>query len=335
MPGTPKYVTQDSPAVAAASFAGIVATRLPIPKEGPTQPPVLPLALGEARDPRPGSTPLDPCERERILLESMDSVRYIAQRIHSRLPHHVELEDLISAGVIGLMDAFNKFDHTRNTQFKTYAEFRIRGAILDTLRSRDWSPRDLRRKGRSVQQAIQTLSQILSRKPTEQEIAGHLQVSLADFQKLVGDLRGLEISSLSAQLSPDSDENELAQIPASPDESPLLRCLQGEKKQHVTEAVEALPERERLVLSLYYYEELTMREVGLIIGASESRVSEIHTSAIVHLRACLETFRQPTRQSPAKSPGVANPRVVRNSLAIGVEANSPVLRGSLSLEGAL
>jgi RNA polymerase sigma factor for flagellar operon FliA len=232
-------------------------------------------------------------DRDRLLLEHLPTVRYLARRIHERLPQHVELDDLISAGVVGLIDAFNKFDQTKKVQFKSYAQFRIRGAILDTLRSLDWSPRDLRRKGRSVQEAIQRLTQNLHRAPSEQEIANQLRLSLSEYQALLGDLKGLEIGSLQAERNEDSGEEELAYVPGSSDESPLFRCLQGEMKQRLIDAIEHLPERERMVLSLYYYEELTMKEIGLTLGVVESRVSQIHSSAVLHLRASLEVLRRP------------------------------------------
>ena len=246
----------------------------------------------------PGSMPaaLQGPDRDQLLLEHLPTVRYLARRIHERLPQHVELDDLISAGVVGLIDAFNKFDHSKKVQFKSYAQFRIRGAILDTLRSLDWSPRELRRKGRSVQEAIQVLTQNLHRAPSEQEIANQLHVSLAEYQELLGDLKGLEIGSLQAERNEDSGEEELAYVSGSPDESPLFRCLQGEMKQRLIDAVEDLPERERMVLSLYYYEELTMKEIGLTLGVVESRVSQIHSSAVLHLRSTLEILRRP----PAK-----------------------------------
>lgn len=243
----------------------------------------------------PGSMPaaLQGPDRDQLLLEHLSTVRYLARRIHERLPQHVELDDLISAGVVGLIDAFNKFDHAKKVQFKSYAQFRIRGAILDTLRSLDWSPRELRRKGRSVQEAIQVLTQSLHRAPSEQEIANQLRVTLAEYQELLGDLKGLEIGSLQAERNEDSGEEELAYVAGSPDESPLFRCLQGEMKQRLIDAVEDLPERERMVLSLYYYEELTMKEIGLTLGVVESRVSQIHSSAVLHLRSTLEILRQP------------------------------------------
>jgi RNA polymerase sigma factor for flagellar operon FliA len=235
--------------------------------------------------------PLSEAERERKLLEHLPTVRYLARRIHERLPQHVELDDLVEAGVVGLIDAFNKFDHNKKVQFKSYAQFRIRGAILDSLRMLDWSPRELRRKGRAVQESIQTLIHRLQRQPTEQEVATELHLTLQTYQQLLGDLKGLEIGSLHLERTEDSGEEELASVPGSPTDCPLFRCLQGEQKERVTDAIEALPERERMVLTLYYFEELTMKEIGLALGVVESRVSQIHSSAVNRLRSELAVFR--------------------------------------------
>ena len=232
-------------------------------------------------------------ERDRLLIEHLPTVRYLARRIHERLPQHVELDDLVSAGVVGLIDAFSKFDHSKKVQFKSYAQFRIRGAILDSLRILDWSPRELRRKGRAVQDAIQAVTQTLRRTPTEPEIAKEMNLGLNEYQILLGDLKGLEIGSLNIEHTEDSAEDELAYVAGSPEEDPLFRCLQGEMRQCLIDAIEELPEKERMVLTLYYYEELTMREIGLTLGVVESRVSQIHSSAVVRLRATLQGFRKP------------------------------------------
>ena len=241
----------------------------------------------------------EPVDRDRLLLEHLPTVRYVARRIHERLPQHVELEDLISAGVVGLIDAFTKFDHSKKVQFKSYAQFRIRGAILDSLRSLDWSPRELRRKGRAVEEAIRTQTQRLGRAPSEQEIAGEMQLNLSDYQSLLGDLKGLEIGSLHMERSEDSGDEELAYIPGSPEEDPLFRCLQGEMKQRLADAVDDLPEKERLVLTLYYFEELTMKEIGATLGVVESRVSQIHSSAVLRLRSAMGAPRQPAKPARA------------------------------------
>lgn len=226
-------------------------------------------------------------DRDVLLMEHLPTVRYLARRIHERLPQHVDLDDLISAGVVGLIDAFSKFDHTKKVQFKSYAQFRIRGAILDSLRTLDWSPRELRRKGRAVEEAIRSVTQRVGRAPSEQEIAKEMELSLSDYQLLLGELKGLEIGSLHMERSEDSGDEELAYVPGSAEDDPLFLCLKGEMKQRLADAIDALPEKERLVLTLYYYEELTMKEIGLTLGVVESRVSQIHSSAVVRLRAAL------------------------------------------------
>ncbi len=251
---------------------------------------------GSGRDggqPNGSATPIDAmtaAERDRLLLEHLPTVRYLARRIHERLPQHVELDDLISAGVVGLIDAFSKFDHGKKVQFKSYAQFRIRGAILDSLRTLDWSPRELRRKGRAVEEAIRTTTQRLGRAPAEQEIAREMGLELPEYQTLLGELKGLEIGSLHMERSEDSGDEELSYVPGPVEDDPLFRCLKGEMKQHLTDAIEELPEKERMVLTLYYYEELTMKEIGLTLGVVESRVSQIHSSAVVRLRAALRNL---------------------------------------------
>jgi RNA polymerase sigma factor for flagellar operon FliA len=227
-------------------------------------------------------------EQERVLLEHLPIVRFLARRIHERLPQHVDIEDLVSAGVVGLMDAFSKFDPAKKVQFRSYAQFRIRGAILDSLRTLDWSPRELRRKGRAVEEAIRVLTARLGHAPNEAEVAAEMTLELEEYQQLLGDLKGLEIGTLHMERNEDSGEEELAYIPGRPDEDPLFRCLRGELEERLAEAIQNLPDRERLVMSLYYYEEMTMREIGLALGVVESRVSQVHASAVVHLRCALK-----------------------------------------------
>ncbi|HEY1578171.1 MAG TPA: FliA/WhiG family RNA polymerase sigma factor [Terracidiphilus sp.] len=234
-------------------------------------------------------------EQERLLLEHLPIVRFLARRIHERLPQHVEMEDLVSAGVVGLMDAFTKFDPRKQVQFRSYAQFRIRGAILDSLRTLDWSPRDLRRKGRAVEEAIRVLTARLGRSPSENEIAHEMELTLEEYQALLGDLKGLEIGTLHVEHNEDSGEEELAYVPGRMEDDPLFCCLRGELKEKLASAIEGLPERERLVMTLYYYEELTMREIGLALGVVESRISQIHASAVLHLRAALHELAGPSR----------------------------------------
>ncbi len=236
-----------------------------------------------------GGSSLTEEERERMMLEHMPAVRWIARRIHERLPQHVDMEDLVSAGTVGLLDAFRKFDPAKKVQFRSYAQFRIRGAILDSLRTLDWSPRDLRRKGRAVEEGIRQLTARCGRAPSEPEVARELGLELDAYQQLLGELKGLEIGTLHLERSEDSGEEELAYVPnAAEDDDPLFRCLRGEMRERLAAAIEQLPERERLVVTLYYYEEMTMKEIGLALGVVESRVSQIHSSAVAHLRVHLQ-----------------------------------------------
>jgi RNA polymerase sigma factor for flagellar operon FliA len=222
------------------------------------------------------------------LLEHLPIVRFLARRIHERLPQHVDIEDLVSAGVVGLMDAFSKFDPSKKVQFRSYAQFRIRGAILDSLRTLDWSPRELRRKGRAVEEAIRVLTARMGYPPGEAEVAVEMALSLDQYQQLLGDLKGLEIGTLHVERNEDSGEEQLAYVPGKPEDDPLFRCLRGELEERLTDAIANLPDRERLVMTLYYYEEMTMREIGLALGVVESRVSQVHGSAVVHLRTALK-----------------------------------------------
>jgi RNA polymerase sigma factor for flagellar operon FliA len=227
-------------------------------------------------------------ERDRILLEQLPQVRYLARRIHERLPRHVPFEDLVNSGMIGLIDALNKFDRFKHVQFGSYAKFRIRGAILDSLREMDWGPRALRRKARKVEEAHRTLSLELSRAPTENEMAAELSLGLREFQLLRGEIDSLEIGSLRIVSPWDGKEEDVCDyLPSAPEDTPFFRCLRSEMKALLARVIAELPRKEQQVLSLYYFEELTMKEVGAVLGIGESRVSQIHSLAVVRLRARL------------------------------------------------
>jgi RNA polymerase sigma factor for flagellar operon FliA len=226
-------------------------------------------------------------EQERLMIEHLPTVRYVARQIHERLPQHVEFDELISAGTLGLIDASRKFDPEKNVQFRSYAQFRIRGAILDSLRTLDWSPRELRRKGRAVEEATRSLTSRCGRAPGEAEVAREMGIPLGDYQQLLGELKGLEISTLNSERSEDSGEEELAFVPGKATDDPLYQCLEGEARTRLSAAIDKLAERERLVMTLYYYEERTMKEIGLVLGVVESRVSQIHAAAVEHLRILL------------------------------------------------
>lgn len=188
-------------------------------------------AQGDGYPPGGAGLPVLTGEQERVLLEHLPIVRFLARRIHERLPQHVEIEDLVSAGVVGLMDAFSKFDPEKKVQFRSYAQFRIRGAILDSLRTLDWSPRELRRKGRAVEEAVRVLTARLGHAPNEAEVAQEMALDLEEYQQLLGDLKGLEIGTLHMERNEDSGEEELAYVPGRPEEDPLFRCLRGEARR--------------------------------------------------------------------------------------------------------
>jgi RNA polymerase sigma factor for flagellar operon FliA len=244
-------------------------------------------------------------ERERLLLQQLPQVRYIARRIHDHLPRHVSLEDLIHAGVLGLIDALQKFDSEKHVQFGSYAKFRIRGAILDSLREMDWSPRDLRRKGRRLEEAHNKLRSELGHNPSETELAAELGMGLRELQMLLGEIDGLEVGSLRVLSPRDGREEDLCEyLPNDADETPLVLYLRSEMKELLTSAIEELPQKEQQVLALYYYEELTMKEVGARMGVGESRVSQIHSVAVVRLRARLgEMTGDDTQPDAARANG--------------------------------
>jgi RNA polymerase sigma factor for flagellar operon FliA len=250
--------------------------------------------LSAAIQPPAGEPPCEveeTADREEIILANLPMVRFIARRIHEKLPQYVNLEDLVSAGVLGLIDAANKFDSGKKTQFRTYAQFRIKGAILDSLRDVDWGPRELRRKGRVIEEAIRVLTAKLGRAPLEQEMADELGQSLEEYQGVLTELNGLEMGSLHVQRNDSSGTEEVAYVAGPPEEDPLFICMREEMRDRLQAAIEELPMNERLVLTLYYYEELTMREIGLVLDVTTSRVSQIRVSAILHLKAKLEASK--------------------------------------------
>jgi RNA polymerase sigma factor for flagellar operon FliA len=231
---------------------------------------------------------VDPAERQRLLNENLPEVRYIARRIHDRLPSHVPFDDLVHAGILGLIDAVDKFDPRKNVQLKSYARFRIRGAILDSLRQMDWSPRNLRRQARRIEEANRELAAELGRAPSEPELAGRMGLGLEEYQQLLGELRGLDLGSLQAQSEDGGSDEANAAVASRTEEDPFQLTLRTEMRTLLAQAIEELDEKERQVLGLYYLEELTMKEVGVILDVGESRVSQIHTAALIRLRSRLQ-----------------------------------------------
>ncbi len=230
---------------------------------------------------------MDAAERQRLLEENLPEVRYIARRIHDRLPSHVSFDDLVHAGILGLIDAVDKFDPGKNVQLKSYARFRIRGAILDSLRQLDWSPRHLRRQARRIEEANRELAAALGRNPTEQEIAEKIGMTLEEFQQQLGELRGLDLGSLQAQSEEHGGEEPLRTTVSQQDEDPFQLAARSQMRGLLAEGIELLDEKERQVLGLYYLEELTMKEVGILMDVGESRISQIHTAALMRLRSWL------------------------------------------------
>jgi RNA polymerase sigma factor for flagellar operon FliA len=240
-------------------------------------------------------------DRDQLIQEMLVQVKYIARRIHERLPQHVPFDDLVQAGVVGLLDAVNKFDPSKNTQLKTYAKFRIRGAILDSLRECDWGPRDLRRQARQVEDTQSRLRNTLGRAATEEEISAELGLGLTEYHELLGTLHGLTLGSLEDSTEHEGAHDELATyVPYAPEQDPFFLCAKGEMKEILMKALEDLPKKEREVLVLYYYEELTLREVGEVLGVVESRVSQLRSAALTRLRARMQDLLS-ARPTPASA----------------------------------
>ena len=247
------------------------------------------------------SWPLSEIERERFILEYRPLVRRIAQRIAVRLPPHLDLDDLISSGVLGLLDAIQKFDPHRNVSFRTYAEFRIRGAILDELRSRDYLPRSLREKANRLEEVSARLQAKLGRPATEEELAKSMGLPLESLQHLLQ--RAGPISFLHLEDCPglsDASEETLADLLLDPSANdPLVQLELTELKHILAQEIERLSEREKLVLSMYYLEELTLKEIGEVMEVTESRVCQLHSQAVLRLRGRIKKRLGPT-PAPAR-----------------------------------
>jgi RNA polymerase sigma factor for flagellar operon FliA len=230
--------------------------------------------------------------REEVVLEYAPLVRQIANRLAARLPASLDRNDLVQAGMIGLLDAMEKYDSRREAQFRTYAEFRIRGAMLDDLRASDWVPRSVRDNAGRVEHALVELTAALGRLPEEAEIAQRLGLSMADYHALLIKSKAIPLLSIE-DLHGASEDGDHANIfdvledPACGD--PLEALSLGDLKRNVAACIAELPERERLVLSLYYDEDLNLKEIGEVMGITESRVSQLRTQAILRLRAALKS----------------------------------------------
>ncbi len=233
-------------------------------------------------------------EREQLILDHLSQIKYIAQRISTKLPSHVELNDLVSAGVLGLLDAIEKFDPSRGVKFKTYAELRIKGAILDSLRNLDWAPRSLRKKSKDLEKVYRDLEQRLGRPATDKEVCDEMEISYEEFYELVDQIKGLNLGSFQELAPQDDDRNSeplVKYVPDAPQMDPFFLFHKSEIRGLLGGAIDLLPKKERLVVSLYYYDELTMKEIGKVLGVNESRVSQLHTKAMLRLRTKLRKVK--------------------------------------------
>ena len=236
---------------------------------------------------------VDKKKREKLIMQYAPLVKNIVGRLAAKLPIDMaDKEDLVNVGIMGLMSALEKYDKTRNVQFETYASFRIRGAVLDELRAKDWVPRATRSKDNKLENAMATLEKKLGRAPTEEEIAQQLNIPLEEYFKLLDEARCISLIS-TEDLPPDylerySREDIVEEISAG---NPLNLLVNMEIKDKLKKAIDRLPEKERLVLSLYYFEELTMKETGRVMELTESRVCQLHAQAVTRLKSMVKFYQ--------------------------------------------
>ena len=227
-------------------------------------------------------------ERERTILAHLPQVRYVAKRIHDRVPDSVSLDDLISTGIIGLIAAVDSFDPRMNVQLKTYAEYKIRGAILDSLRGMDWAPRETRKRSKQIESAIDSARKRLQREPEEDEIARELNLSLQDYHGWLTEVQGIDLEHLEYG-APGRENVDLLQfVSDSKEKLPSQLLERSELEKLVVEAVGKMPRLERTIISLYYQEELSLREIAQVTGMHLSRVSQLKAQALLRLRAYME-----------------------------------------------
>jgi RNA polymerase sigma factor for flagellar operon FliA len=230
--------------------------------------------------------------RDKLMIEYAPLIKYIAQKIAARLPANIELDDLISSGVIGLMDAIEKYDSSRDNKFKTYAEFRIRGAILDELRAQDWVPRSVREKAKQLERCYAKIEQEKGRQATDDEVCAALGISTEEFHDMLNQVRSVSLLSyddLSSFSKADKRSLHGYGEASTRSPTPFNEVNVAAVKRMISEAINDLPEKQRLVLSLYYYEDLNLKEIGRVLDVTESRVSQLHTQAILRLKSRLRT----------------------------------------------
>lgn len=229
-------------------------------------------------------------QKEEVIKAYLPLVKRVVHRLSGRLPKDVDLKEMINSGIIGLVDALEKYDPKHETNFSTYAQFRIRGAILDSFRSQDWLPRSLRHKSHRIEQAYQRIEQRLGRPASDEEVAEELSITLNDLQRLLGEVGSIVMMSFEELGFGHGEERFQAteSIPSALDD-PLNSMLGSERISLIARALDRLPEKERLVISLYFYEELNLKEIGEIMGVTESRASQIRSRALIRLKNYLRS----------------------------------------------
>jgi RNA polymerase sigma factor for flagellar operon FliA len=252
--------------------------------------------INTASTPSYGSGKVDPNWQEEMVLQYAPLIKYIASRLALRLPSHISQEDLVSSGIIGLIDAVQKFDPSKNINFKTYAEFRIKGAMLDELRSLDWIPRSVRKKSHLIENAYAQLQRTLGRPAEAEEVAEFLGMDLEEFYQLQDETKMVSLVALEEgrrSLAGQAGFLEYELLESIQDESSrdsFMSVHFAALQEVMMQAIEALPDKEKLLISLYYYEELTMKEIGQVMGYTESRISQLHTQAMYRLRHKLREY---------------------------------------------
>ena len=229
-------------------------------------------------------------ERDRLVLDHVGLVKSLASRLAQRVPAQVEVSELISAGMVGLVEAAGRYQTSLGVPFDAFARRRVHGAMLDTLRNLDWAPRSLRKMRRDVDAALARLRHELRREPSEAEISEALNVAEADYERMLDQLKAMDIAAVRHEAA--SGVASLLDVAIDPDEGPHIRLERAELRRHLAHAIAELPERERYILSLYYEKEATLAEIGAVIGVGESRVSQLRTQAIARLRARLRETLQ-------------------------------------------
>jgi len=225
--------------------------------------------------------------RNQIVVDHLSLVKAIAIRVHENPPVHVDLDDLVHAGVLGLMDAVEKFDATKNVAFQAYAKHRIKGAILDSLRELDWASRDMRKRQKRMDAVTRDLSMKLGRAPTENELAKGMGVEVERWRRMLGEMRTVGLVSTTVQTADDKDRTQ--EFPDTPEGQPDRVCARRQLRHTLARAIGVLPERYQKVVFLYYTNEMTMKEIGAILGVNESRVSQIHKTALKKMATALES----------------------------------------------